>query len=156
MEILKVRMVPEQLKIRADFKLTCYKYEGIDAIKYALLEGEKLSTSEFTIKFRMIGSPLYECTMLTINKTEGIKLMGEALKVVEQCIKSKEGSFLLQTNPSVLGEAEADIKDQIKEAKAKNQAEVEEEEESEEDNDEGIKANIDENNDDEDLKINRI
>lgn len=43
-------MVPEPVKIRADFKLTCYKFDGIDAIKAALLEGEKLSTSEIPIK----------------------------------------------------------------------------------------------------------
>lgn len=43
-------MVPEPVKIRADFKLTCYKFEGIEAIKTALLEGEKLSTPEIQIK----------------------------------------------------------------------------------------------------------
>lgn len=43
-------MVPEPVKIRADFKLTCYKFEGIDAIKAALIEGEKLSTPDIPIK----------------------------------------------------------------------------------------------------------
>lgn len=43
-------MIPEPVKIRSDFKLTCYKFEGIDAIKAALLEGEKLSTAETPIK----------------------------------------------------------------------------------------------------------
>ena len=50
MEILKVRMVPQPVKIKADFKLTCYKFEGIDAIKAALLEGEALSTPDIQIK----------------------------------------------------------------------------------------------------------
>jgi len=49
-DILKVKMVPEPIKIRADFKLTCYKFEGIEAIKAALLEGEKISTSEIPLK----------------------------------------------------------------------------------------------------------
>ncbi len=49
-DILKVKMVPEPVKIRADFKLTCYKFEGIEAIKAALLEGEKLSTAEIPLK----------------------------------------------------------------------------------------------------------
>lgn len=30
------RLTPQQLQIRADFELTCFTYEGIDAIKYAL------------------------------------------------------------------------------------------------------------------------
>ena len=128
-------MVPQPAKIRAEFSLTCYKFEGIDAIKYALLE------EEIQIKFRVIRSPLYECSITTINKNEGLKLMGQALRMVEQCIKDKEGNFLQQTHPSVLGEAGEDIKDQIKEAKEH----VEENEEEEEDNEEGIHADIYEN-----------
>jgi translation initiation factor 2 subunit 1 len=43
-------MIPVPVKIRADFKLTCYKFQGIDAIRAALMEGEQLSTSEVQIK----------------------------------------------------------------------------------------------------------
>ena len=43
-------MIPEPVKIRADFKLTCYKVQGIDAIRAALMEGEKLSTNDIQIK----------------------------------------------------------------------------------------------------------
>lgn len=137
-------MVPQPVKIRAEFSLTCYKFEGIDAIKYALLQGEKLSTPEIQVKFRVISSPLYECSIMTINKNEGLKLMTQALKTVEQCIKEKEGNFLQQTHPTVLGEAGEDIKDQIKDAKVHVEENSEEEEE---DNDEGIKADIYENMD---------
>ena len=136
LEILKVRMVPQPVKIRAEFSLTCYKFEGIDAIKYALLQGEKLSTPEIQVKFRVISSPLYECSIMTINKNEGLKLMTQALKTVEQCIKEKEGNFLQQTHPTVLGEAGEDIKDQIKDAKAHVEENSEEEEE---DNDAGFR-----------------
>ena len=153
MEILRVRMVPKPMKIRADFKLTCYKFEGIDAIKAALLEGEKLSTQDIPIKFRVLGSPIYECTTETINKAEGIKLMGQALKIVENCIRLREGHFLLQTKPTVLGEnAEKGIQEQLIQMQ-KKEAEINEEE-SEEDHDEGIKANIEEDAlVDEELKI---
>lgn len=137
MEILKVKMNPQPIKIKADFQLTCYYFEGIDAIKYALLEGEKLSTPEIQIKFRLIGSPLYECSIITVSKHEGIKLMQKALKVVESCIEGKGGKFSLQTNPTVLGKVN-DLKDQIKSAKEH----VEEEEASEEEQEEGIHMDI--------------
>jgi translation initiation factor 2 alpha subunit (eIF-2alpha) len=45
-------MIPEPVKIRADFKLTCYKFQGIDAIRAALMEGEKLSTNDIQIKVK--------------------------------------------------------------------------------------------------------
>jgi translation initiation factor 2 subunit 1 len=138
-------MVPQPVKIRADFKLTCFKFEGIDAIKAALLEGEKLSTSEIPIKFRVIGSPIYECTTTTINKAEGIKLIGNALKAVEASIRLREGNFLLQTKPQVIGDTTEKTLHQQLEDKVKDIRE-----ESDEEQEEGIIANI-EGMDDEDL-----
>ena len=150
MKILRARLVAQPVKIRSDFKITCYTFEGVDAIKEALLNGEKKGTKEIPIKFKIIGSPLYECCVSTIDKNEGIKILNEALVEVEKTIKAKGGNFLVETNPIVLGENEESISDQMK--AAKNREEKEEEEEEEEENQEGIQANIEYNNDD-DLKI---
>ncbi len=144
-EILKQKLVPQPVKIRADFKLTCFKFEGIDAIKAALLEGEKLSTPEIPIKFRVIGSPIYECTTTTINKAEGIKLVGNALKAVESSIRLREGNFLLQTKPQVIGDTTEKSLHQQLEDKVKDIVE-----DSDEEQEEGIIADI-EGLDDEDL-----
>ena len=152
MEILKVRMVPKPVRIRADFKLTCFKFDGIEAIKFALMEGERLSTTEIPIKFKILGSPIYECSTETINKAEGMKLIGQALKVVESSIKLKEGNFLLQTKPMILGDAaEKGIQEQMLQLQKKEEID---EEESDEDHQEGIVANIDEDGlKDDDLKL---
>lgn len=152
MEILKVRMVPKPVKIRADFKLTCFKFEGIEAIRAALLEGEKLSTPDIPIKFRVQGSPIYECSTETINKAEGLKLVGQALKVVETSIRLREGQFLLQQKPFVLGEAaEKGIQEQMMQMQ-KKESEIEEEED--EDHQEGIVADIEDDAlKDDDLKL---
>ena len=150
MEILKVRMVPKPVKIRADFKLTCFKFDGIEAIKAALIEGERLSTTEIPIKFKIQGSPIYECSTETINKAEGLKLIGSALKVVETSIRLREGNFLLQTKPTILGEAaEKNIHEQMQQIQ---KPEIEEEED--EDHQEGIVADIEEDAlKDDDLKL---
>ena len=152
-KILKVRLVPQPVKIRSDFKLTCYTFEGIDAIKESLLNGEKKGTEAIPIKFRVIGSPLYECSISTINKKEGIEVMNAALQEVKKSIEAKGGNFLLETNPEVLGENEKSVGEQLKEARNKPE---EEEQEDEEDNnqeqEEGIKpVNFEDN----DLKITK-
>ena len=36
---IKRRLTPQALRIRADFDITCYGYEGIDAIKEAIKAG---------------------------------------------------------------------------------------------------------------------
>lgn len=152
-KILKVRLVPQPVKIRSDFKLTCYTFEGIEAIKESLLSGEKKGTEKIPIKFRVIGSPLYECSISTINKKEGIEVMNAALQEVKKTIEAKGGNFLLETNPEVLGENEKSVSEQLREARNKTE---EEEQEDEEDNnqeqEEGIKpVNFEDN----DLKITK-
>ena len=53
------------------------------------------------------------CSVVTINKNEGIKVVNESLVEVEKCIKGKGGLFLLQTKPTVLGENEESISEQL-------------------------------------------
>ncbi|KAM7294453.1 eukaryotic translation initiation factor 2 subunit 1 [Ixodes scapularis] len=47
---IKHRLTPQAVKIRADIEVSCYEYEGIDAVKQALREGMSLSTEDMPIK----------------------------------------------------------------------------------------------------------
>ena len=148
MEILRQRMKPKPVNIKSDFIVRCDGFEGIDAIKYALMEGEKKSTKNIPIKFKVISSPLYECSIETINKKEGLDVMKEALKEVERTILEKKGKFYLQSNPTVTGESEKseNMKNEIigvKEDSKNIWKDEEEENEEEENHDEGIHADID-------------
>lgn len=44
------RLTPQPVKIRADIDCSCFGYEGIDAVKEALLAGEQCSTEDVQIK----------------------------------------------------------------------------------------------------------
>lgn len=44
------RLTPQPVKIRCDFEVTCFTYEGIDALKSALRAGEAVSTEAVPIK----------------------------------------------------------------------------------------------------------
>ena len=43
-------LTPQALKIRAEVEVSCFSYEGIDAVKAALLKGKECSTEEIPIK----------------------------------------------------------------------------------------------------------
>ncbi len=41
---IKAKLSPHALRIKSDFEVTCYTPEGIDAIKEALLAGQRAGT----------------------------------------------------------------------------------------------------------------
>ena len=68
------------------------------------MNGEKKGTKEIPISIRYICSPLYECSVETINKKEGFDIINAVLAEVKKTIEEKGGNFLLESNPTVLGE----------------------------------------------------
>jgi len=47
---IKRRLTPKATKVRADFELTCYSFDGIDTIKEVLKAGQKKSLETSEIK----------------------------------------------------------------------------------------------------------
>ena len=99
-DVVNVKMIPHPVKIKAECRLTCYTMAGIDDIKASLKEGELLSTKEIPVKIRIISSPLYEISTETVKRNDGLKLISEVVKKIEQAIKLRSGNFVLSTKVS--------------------------------------------------------
>lgn len=56
---IKRKLTSQAVKIRSDFEVACYGYEGIDAVKTALRAGLACSTEELPIRINLIAPPLY-------------------------------------------------------------------------------------------------
>lgn len=56
---IKRKLTSQAVKIRSDFEVACYGYEGIDAVKEALRAGLACSTEELPIRINLIAPPLY-------------------------------------------------------------------------------------------------
>ena len=101
-ESIARKMAPTPLKLRADFELTCFSYEGIDALKAALL-GAKAKVNAvdpaIQITFKLIAPPHYRIETVTLKKNEGLALLDQALKEVEAGIKERSGTFKLVNKP---------------------------------------------------------
>ncbi|KAJ3183290.1 hypothetical protein HDU85_002316 [Gaertneriomyces sp. JEL0708] len=96
---IRRRMTPNPVKIRADVEVTCFAYEGVDAIKAALQAGEGVSTEEVPIKVKLVAPPLYVVTTSSLDKTAGIATMQAAIEVMESTIKSQGGSLIVKMSP---------------------------------------------------------
>lgn len=90
------RLTPQPVKIRADVEVTCFGYEGIDAIKKALLKAEALSTETIPIKVKLVAPPLYVLVSHSTDKLGGIALLEQALKEVEAEIKKDGGAVTVK------------------------------------------------------------
>lgn len=90
LQYIKRKLAPQPVKIRADIEVTCFTYEGIDAIKAALKTGEEKGTTETPIKIKLIAPPMYVMTCMTLDKDLGIELMNQAIEVIGNTIRSKK------------------------------------------------------------------
>lgn len=105
------KMAPTPLKLRAEFELTCFTYEGIDALKEALITSRTKVNSvdqDIQISFKLIAPPNYRCETITLKKNEGLGLLEDALREVERVIKLKGGTYKLTSAPQIIGDSAKD------------------------------------------------
>merc|ERR1712156_534590 len=117
LEQINIKLTQQAVKIRADIEVSCYTYEGIDAVKDALRAGIACSTEVVPIRINLIAPPLYVMTTSTTEKAEGLKLMEEACQAVQDRIGASGGSFNIQMAPKVVTATdEADLAKQMAKA----------------------------------------
>ena len=89
--------------------MTCFNFDGIEAIKEALLKGEKKSTENIQIKLSIIKAPLYRCILTTMNIEKGLEIMNQVLEVIKTSIEARNWNYLLKVNPSFFEEDENEL-----------------------------------------------
>lgn len=105
-DYIKKRLAPQPIKIRADVEVTCFTYEGIDAVKESLLEGAKLGTKESPIKIKLIAPPMYVVTTSTLDKDLGIESLNKAIEVITEKITEKGGKIDVKMAPKAVSQRE--------------------------------------------------
>lgn len=138
-KVIRNRLTPKRLKIRADFVVTCYDFEGVSAIKAALSAGLNTSTDKADIDIRLIAAPLYGLVMQTDDRSQGLVLANECLRRIREEILVHNGSCTIKTQPQVIGDNDdMDLEEIIAKQRELNQ----QPEELVEDNFEGIDVDV--------------
>ncbi|KAI6225061.1 Eukaryotic translation initiation factor 2 subunit 1 [Aphelenchoides fujianensis] len=101
-EDIKKKLTPQALKIRADIEVSCFAYEGIEAVKTALIKGKECSTEELPIKIHLIAAPLFVVTAQTMDRTEGIDSVNKALDCIKESIEGAGGTFKIVMPPKAV------------------------------------------------------
>jgi len=129
---MKRRLVVSTVRLMAKCEVSCSAYEGIDAIKEALLEGVKASTDDLVVDIKLIAHPVFALTCMCIDKEKGVKILSAALDLIKTSIESKKGRFEIISQPQIqkkeqaAGESsdeEGDSDDEKKSYKSQSDAE---------------------------------
>lgn len=100
------RLTPQPVKIRADVEVSCFGYEGIDAVKQALRAGEAVSTEAIPIKIKLVAPPLYVLVTHSTDKAGGIALMEHALEKITETIEKSDGKINIKMKPKAVSAVE--------------------------------------------------
>ncbi|KAI9839091.1 MAG: hypothetical protein M1837_002230 [Sclerophora amabilis] len=98
------RLTPQPTKVRADVEVTCFGYEGIDAVKNALRAAEAKNTQDNYVKVKLVSPPLYVLTSQCLEKNTGISSLEAAITEIEGNIKAAGGGCVVRMAPKAVTE----------------------------------------------------
>ena len=96
------RLTPQRIQIRADVEVSCFSYDGIDAIKKALKTAEEVSTDQMQVKAKLVAAPLYFISLEAYDKNQGIALLEKAIENVTKSIESFGGNCKVNMAPKAV------------------------------------------------------
>ena len=111
MAVIRKRLTPQATKLRADIEVTCFAYDGIDAVKQALMLGEEqastaLSGEGVEVKIKLVAPPHYVMTATGMDKQVGIAALEKAIATIDQSIKAAKGSLVVKMKPRAVNDAD--------------------------------------------------
>jgi translation initiation factor 2 subunit 1 len=131
------RLTPQPTRVRADVEVTCFSYDGIDAVKDALRCAEAKNTPETQVKVKLVSPPLYVLTSQCLDKNAGISTLDEAIKDIEENITKAGGNLVIRMAPKAVTESDdAELQALMDKRERENQEVSGDEDES--DSDEGV------------------
>jgi len=116
---IRRRLTPQPIKIRADIEVTCFQYEGIDAIKTALKAGELVLKASVKVSdpsvpqdvlnpkdnaIKLVAPPLYVMVGVYLDKDYGISQLNHAIEVVKEELVKGKGELVVKVAPRAVNE----------------------------------------------------
>lgn len=118
------RLTPQPTKVRADVEVTCFGYEGIDAVKNALRTAEARNTPDNQVKVKLVSPPLYVLTSTCLEKHTGISVLEAAIVDIRKNIEENGGNCVVKMEPKAVTENDDAELQALMEKRERENAEV--------------------------------
>jgi len=100
---IKRRLTVNATRLRATVDVTCYEYEGIDAVREALRAGQACECDDAKLQVTLIAPPQYSISTTCIDRAAGYATVEKAMKAIETSITKAGGNFLVHQKTEVVG-----------------------------------------------------
>lgn len=136
------RLTPQPTKVRADVEVTCFGYDGIDAVKTALYTAEARNTEESQVKVKLVSPPLYVLTSTCLEKHVGISILETAISDIKQNIEANGGTCQVKMEPKAVTENDDAELQALMEKRARENEEVSGDESMSESDENAVEHNV--------------
>ncbi|POS85581.1 Eukaryotic translation initiation factor 2 subunit alpha [Erysiphe pulchra] len=137
------RLTPQPAKVRADVEVTCFGYEGIDAVKSALRAAEARNTClEDSVTVKLVSPPLYVLTNMCVDKSVGIQKLEVAIADIRSNIESAGGLCKVKMGPRAVTANDDNELQALMEKRERENAEVSGDESLSESDENAIEAQV--------------
>lgn len=96
------KLTPNPTKVRADIEVTCFGYEGVNAVKAALRAGEELHTEAVPVKAKLVAAPLFVLTSVSLDKNGAIESLTKAIERIRSTIAEHGGTVNVKMEPKAV------------------------------------------------------
>ena len=103
---VSTRYTQSAVRIRADVSVTCYTYEGVEAIKKSLAAAQAVQTQDVPISIKLVAPPLFVLTTSSTDKEAGVERLQLALDTLEKEIKGYGGNIFINMAPKAISQTE--------------------------------------------------
>jgi len=97
------RLLSQVIRLRAKIEVSCFEYEGIDAVKASLLAGLTGSNEEIELTMKLIAPPTYALVVVCNDKELGMKRIDESMDIIKKKILEYKGTFVVRVKPELIG-----------------------------------------------------
>lgn len=98
MKLISHHFSRKNVKVYSEIQVTCFSYEGIDAIKESIMEGIKNTP----IKAYLKSSPDYVLCLSTLDPDSGIQIINNAIEKIQTTIRCRRGDCSVKEEPRVI------------------------------------------------------
>lgn len=100
--VLQRRLIASSVRLQAKCEVACSEYEGIDAVKAAVMEGFKASKEDIEVNIKLVAHPLFILSCSCRDKELGISTLENAMELIQKAIEASGGTFAVKSKPSFL------------------------------------------------------